>query len=56
MPRYIAKAENGKGYIYDTEYSDKVPVAVETTYEFAKQQADKFNADNDYALFPFVED
>lgn len=41
--RYYATEENGKGYIYDREFSAYVPIAVETTYREAAAMAEKFN-------------
>lgn len=41
--RYSAKLVNGKGYIFDKKFSEKVPIAVETTMEFAEKQVEKFN-------------
>lgn len=41
--RYWAEDENGKGYIYDKEFSEKCPIAVEETFEKAFNQACKFN-------------
>lgn len=48
MKRYFAKEVNGKGYLYDRKFaSGRVPIATETTYEFACQQAEKFNKEED---------
>lgn len=42
--RYFAKEVNGKGYLYDRKFGNaRVPIAVETTYDFACKQAQKFN-------------
>ena len=43
--RYYAKEVNGKGYLFDREFSTKVPCATETTFAVAQKQADKFNAE-----------
>lgn len=43
MKRYDAKAINGLGYVFDREFSTTVPIAVESSYAFAQEQADKFN-------------
>jgi len=40
--KYWAKEVNGKGYIYCSDFPN-IPMAVETTLEFAKKQAAKFN-------------
>ena len=47
MERYFAKLENGKGYIYDREFSTNIPIAVESTIAFAQKQADKFNKEQE---------
>ncbi len=42
--RYFAKEVNGKGYLCDRKFGNaRVPIAVETTYDFACKQAQKFN-------------
>ena len=41
--RYFAKEVNGKGYIFDKKFSEKVPCAVEKDYKFAVMQCKKFN-------------
>lgn len=43
MERYFAKEVNGKGYLFDRQFSENCPIAVEKTVEFAKKQAEKFN-------------
>ena len=43
MERYFAREENGKGYLYDREFSEKVPIAVDHTYQQAEASAARFN-------------
>ena len=43
MSKYYAEEVNGKGYIYNKDFSEKVPAFVESTYEFALEQVDKLN-------------
>ena len=45
MERYYAKEVNGKGYIYDREFSENVPIAVERTIETAEMLVQRYNAD-----------
>ena len=47
-PRYYAKSENGKGYLYDREFSDRIPISVETTYGVAYDCAKRFNEQEEY--------
>ena len=47
-PRYYAKKQNNKGYLYDREFSDKVPMAVETTYELAEAYAKRYNEEEEW--------
>lgn len=46
--RYYAKEINGKGYIFDREFSERVPIAVEKTIEEAENAAQRYNARRDY--------
>jgi hypothetical protein len=41
--RYVAKEVNGKGYIFDKQFSMNVPIAVENTIEFATERAEQLN-------------
>ena len=41
--RYKAKQVNGKGYIFDSNFSANVPIAVEKTYATAAKLVDKYN-------------
>lgn len=42
-PRYIAREVNGKGYIYDKKFSDKVPSNVDKDIETARKSVDRWN-------------
>lgn len=44
--RYYAEKVNGKGYIFDTHFSTKVPVAVEKSIEEAEKRAEFFNRED----------
>ena len=43
MERYFAREENGKGYLYDSRFSERVPIAVETTFSEARRKSDFYN-------------
>ncbi|WP_300924580.1 hypothetical protein [uncultured Clostridium sp.] len=43
LKRFFAKEVNGKGYIFDKEFSLIVPSNVEKTIDFAKKQVIKLN-------------
>ena len=45
MNRYYAKKVNGKGYVFDGYFSEKVPIAVEKTIEESEKAAQRFNAE-----------
>ena len=46
--RYFAERSlDGKGYLFDKEFSLRNPIAVEKDYETACRQADKFNAEEE---------
>lgn len=46
--RYVAKEVNGKGYIYNTEFSMEAPIAVDETIEEAKETAKRWNEEDIY--------
>lgn len=41
--RYYAKQVRGLGYIFDREFSNEVPIAVENSIENAQILVDRFN-------------
>lgn len=43
QPRYTAQKVNGKGYIFDSNFSTIVPIAVEKTHEEANRLVEKYN-------------
>lgn len=43
VPRYTAKEVNGKGYIYDRNFSNKVPSNVDKDIETARKSVDRWN-------------
>lgn len=45
--RYTAMEINGKGYIFDCNFSSTLPIAVERNYEIAVKQVNKFNKEED---------
>lgn len=47
MKRYFAKEVNGKGYLFDKQFSVNVPIAVEANYETAAELAEKYNSDEE---------
>lgn len=44
--RYYAEKINGKGYIFDKNFSTKVPIAVEKSIEEAEKRVDFFNRED----------
>ena len=63
MERYFAREENGKGYLFDREFSEKVPIAVDNTYQQSKASADRFNEEtktkrrlNEYVIYYYEQD
>lgn len=44
--RYYAEKINGKGYIFDTHFSTKVPIAVEKSIEEAEKRVEFFNRED----------
>ena len=42
-PRYTAREVNGKGYIYDKKFSNKVPSNVDKDIETARKSVDRWN-------------
>lgn len=46
MERYTANEINGKGYIFDKQFSDVCPIAVEKTIEIAEKLVAKYNAED----------
>ena len=45
--RYTAEAVNGKGYIYDSKFSYRVPCAVEKDFSTAARLAARYNAEEE---------